>query len=341
MKRITICLIVLISLLAHADEPFSFGKQGIVKDTIEIRFEQFPNAHNPSIFKFDQGFLFTFRYCPDLYNQPWISNIGVVLLDQNFRPLSEPQILSTRTEVSRIPSQSEDARVFSYRGRLFLIYNDNTEVTYTKFGDRRDMYMVELIYSAGKFSLATPLKLVYEAKYSTQYWQKNWVPFEWNNRLLLAYRVEPHEILYVNFTNGACYQCYETSGNISWDFGVLRGSAPPQLVDGEYLSFFHSGKITASPASNGQELWHYFMGAYTFSRSPPFQITKISPQPIVGEDFYTYTPYYKRVIFPGGFVVSGDSIYVAYGKNDCEMWIATLDKNALMKSLKQVKRLDD
>ena len=91
--------------------------------------------------------------------------------------------------------------------------------------------------------------------------------------------------------------------------------------------------ITSSPVSWGWEMWHYFMGAYTFSAEPPFQITKISQKPIYADEFYTQSDNWKRVVFPGGFVSSGQNIYVAYGKDDCEMWIAALDKEALMNSL--------
>ena len=78
------------------------------------------------------------------------------------------------------------------------------------------------------------------------------------------------------------------------------------------------------------------MGAYTFSADPPFAITSYTKKPIVGEGFYTDSNYYKRVIFPGGFVVSDSVIYLAYGKDDSEIWIATIDKAALKKALMPV-----
>ena len=78
------------------------------------------------------------------------------------------------------------------------------------------------------------------------------------------------------------------------------------------------------------------MGAYTFSPTPPFQITRFTPEPIVAEGFYTQSSQWKRVIFPGGFVVADPYIYVAYGKHDVEMWIATIDKAELKKALKPV-----
>lgn len=305
----------------------------IVIATKQIVFDEYPGAHNPSIIQFGDNFLLTFRYVPDMYRQPWTSYIGVVLLNHDFEAITEPQLLNTRSRMSKTPSQSEDARVFSSWGRFFVIYNDNIDVCCPSYGDRRDMFIAELCSDQGVFTLSQPTKLIHYQKYRSSLWQKNWVPFEWNNRLLITYSVSPHEIIYPNFLTGECYMCYETEFLHEWDFGTLRCSAPPLLVDGEYLSFFHSGKVIASEASYGHEIWHYFMGAYTFAPDPPFAITSYTKKPIVGEGFYTGGSYYKRVIFPGGFVVSNSAIYLAYGKDDSEIWIATIDKEALKKAL--------
>jgi predicted GH43/DUF377 family glycosyl hydrolase len=308
----------------------------IVIATKRIPLEDYPGAFNPSIIRFEEKFLLTFRYCPDS-NNAWLNQIGVVLLNDSFEQISEPQLLNTRPKNSKTPSQAEDARIFSYRGRLFLIYNDNVEIIFPRSWERRDMYMAELLWDHQQYTLSSPLKLVYEEKYHSQKWQKNWIPFEWNNQLLLSYTLNPHEVIYPNLMSGECYHCYDSWEPLNWSMGTLRGSTPPQLVDGEYLAFFHSAIIMASPASWGWEIWHYFMGAYTFSAEPPFQITKMTPSPIIEEGFYTPSNAEKRVIFPGGFVVSGPYIYLAYGKDDREVWIATLDKEALKSALAPIE----
>lgn len=310
-----------------------FGESKIVISTKRILLENYPGAHNPSILKVDQGYLLTFRYVPDPENG-WLNYIGIVLLNNAFEPVSEPQLLNTRSKHSKTPSQSEDARIFVYKDRIFLIYNDNLDKVSPTTWERRDMYLAELCWERPhQFTLSSPLKLVYEEKYNTQFWQKNWIPFEWNDQLLFTYTLNPHEIIYPNLKNGSCYHCYDSYATLDWKLGTLRGSTTPQLVDGEYLAFFHSGAVLSSTASWGWDMWHYFMGAYTFSAEPPFQITKITPDPIVGEGFYTISNAEKRVIFPGGFVIADSFIHVAYGKDDREIWIATLDKGALYKAL--------
>lgn len=305
----------------------------IVIATKRINLTDFPGAFNPSLIKTDKNYLLTFRYCPDHYYCPSLNYIGVVLLDEKFDPISEPQLLNTRIKGSPTVSQAEDARIFSYRERLFLIYNDNIEINSPNINQRRDMFMAELSYANDHFVLSAPLKLVYGEKYHTAWWQKNWVPFEWNKNLMLIYSTHPHEIIFPNLTSGECYSCYQTQAAFAWDWGKLRGSTPPQLDDGEYWAFFHSSLQTSSPCSLNQNLWHYFAGVYTFSAEPPFEMKKMLPFPIVAEGFYTFSPSLKKVIFPGGFVISNSSIYLAYGKDDAEIWIATIDKNALKKAM--------
>jgi predicted GH43/DUF377 family glycosyl hydrolase len=79
------------------------------------------------------------------------------------------------------------------------------------------------------------------------------------------------------------------------------------------------------------------MGAYTFSPEPPFEVTRISPSPIVGKNFYhgvthrTWKP--LRVVFPGGFVSDEKHVWIVYGRQDHEVWAAKLDKQKLLQSL--------
>lgn len=309
---------------------------GIVFETKQIFLERYPEAHNPSIINTDKGLLMTFRVVPDPQTL-WISYIGVVLLDDSLRPISEPQLLDTRFDNTKTPSQSEDARIFAYNDRLYLLYNDNVDRVNPSTQYRRDMYLAELIETDGKYEMTPPLKLCHEEKYGGQLWQKNWVPFVWNDTLLYAYSIIPHEILYDQNQDGMCSPLYATEAQNRWSWGPLRGGTPALLVDGEYLAFFHSSVYTSSKASGGKKMWHYYMGAYTFSAEPPFEITKISQKPIVEKTFYTKSDFNKRVIFPGGFVVMEDKIYFSYGKDDTQSWIGIIDKEALKRSLVPVE----
>jgi predicted GH43/DUF377 family glycosyl hydrolase len=306
--------------------------------TTQIKLKEFPCIWNPSLIKSKEGFLFTFRYCL-APTRPWISYVGCVMLNDSLEPISKPQLLNTREPGDPTSSQAEDARVFVCNGQAYLLYNDNIEIENPKAEHRRDMFIAKILYQQGHFKLSKPIKLYHPEKYRQSRVQKNWVPFDWKGNILFAYSINPHEVLYPNLITGECYSVSEVPFGTYWRWGHWRGGTPALLVDGDYLSFFHSSTIKSSEASNGVVMYHYYMGAYTFASEPPFDVIATSTSPIIGNGFYTHSGYDKRVIFPGGFALVGPTIYVAYGKDDGEAWIAIIDKVKLKKSLQPVKGL--
>lgn len=340
MKKFFLSLLLMFCALQSSLPAFELNEcfddeNKIVKATKRIYLSACPGAYNPSIIQFNDGYLLTFRYLPNRSEESWISYIGIIHLNKSFDPISKIQLLDTRLYNSSTPSQSEDARIFSCNNRLYVVYNDNMDLVFPSTWERRDMYIAELVYDGRKFIVGEPLKLVHETKYRQSPWQKNWSPFEWNGSLLFSYMISPHEVIIPDMETGICSPFCMTHKPIMWRHGMIRGGTPAELVDGEYLAFFHSGIITSSLSSDNQDFWHYFMGAYTFSAEPPFEITGISQDPIDAPGFYTYSNYNKRVIYPGGFIVDGENVYVAYGKDDTEVWIATMDLTGLKKSMKR------
>jgi predicted GH43/DUF377 family glycosyl hydrolase len=332
-------LLLISAQFAHASLKNS---EDIIIDTKRLYLpEEFPGAHNPSIVEYGDGYLLCFRHTPKKYFEHWISYIGIAELDANFELVSGPQLLDTRVVSQETPSQSEDARIFSVNGKFYVVYNDNIEFVQPYSWERRDMYLAEVLYDGKQFTLDTPLKLTHEnmGKHRDSPWQKNWTPFDWENELMLLYEINPLEVLHPNLKTGKGHVVSSTKKEIKWSFGGLRGGSPALLVDGEYLAFFHSAEYMKSPSSDDMELWHYFMGAYTFSASPPFELTSMSADPLNSPSFYTYSSYYKRVIYPGGFVVRGPTLFLSYGKDDCELWIATIDLQALYNSMKPVTNI--
>eukprot|EP01035_Chromulina_nebulosa_P064543 gene64543-88297_t len=118
----------------------------------------------------------------------------------------------------------------------------------------------------------------------------------------------------------------------------MRGGTPALRVDSNhYLSFFHSsGRLSKKAPLT------YVMGAYLFSSSPPFEITHVSPEPIMHQTFINVSLgwAYRAVdyiAFPMGFVIMDPFIYLSYGKNDRDSWILKLNKTGLLNSLKPVE----
>jgi len=313
--------------------------QEFVLETKRIEIPGYPYAFNPSMIRWNGYILMSFRLIPDpklCYN----SVLGLILLDGNFDPIGEPQIFSMRETGSLIPPRAEDARLFYIGDRLYIAYSDNRNMMINRGGFR--MEIGEIHYDSGLFSIRNVQRLTEYEGEDSNVREKSWVPFEYQGSLFLAYNIMPHLIFCPIQGTDRCDTVTMTHPQINWNWGIVRGGTPAlQLENGEYLAFFHSVKKMASIHSKGKETAHYFLGAYTFNGEFPFQITQFSPEPIVGRGFYTgatYKPYWAPIqcVFPAGLIIEDDSIFVSYGRQDHEIWIAKLDKSKLLSSLSSV-----
>lgn len=342
MKFALLLSCLLFSLqLTGADKkvhPREFAED-IILSTKEINIPSFPCAFNPSLCKTKEGYLLLFRYrTPGEMSN--VSYIGIVRLDASFKLKGKAQLLNTRWLNAHTPSQSEDARLFTIGEEPYLIFNDNREIVSPRTNQRRDMYLCKLLYDGESFSLTQPLKLTHPEKLEgprPDQWEKNWVPFDWEKKPLLSYTVCPHEVIFPDLKSGICHTVCKSDYNHPWDWGIIRGGTPAILIDGQYLAFFHSRVKTTSPASMGIAMPHYYMGAYTFAPQPPFALTHISTSPLIAKKFYTRSHHHSRIIFPGGFLVEKGHIFLAYGKDDQEIWLAKIDKRKLLQSLKKIE----
>jgi len=341
LQRVFFVWIFLAGSALFGSDPLDLEEQTdeFVLETKRIEIPGYAYAFNPSIVKWRGHIILCFRDIPDP-KQSFTSNLGLIWLNENFSPVSEPQILDLREEIPYIPCRAEDGRLVIFQDRLFLVYSDNREEAISKGGFR--LYIAELEFNGSTFS-ATHIECLsqYEGE-SRNIREKNWVPFVYENSLLLAYSLNPHKIFYPILGTGACETVACTNQSLDWNWGELRGGTPGLLENGEYLALFHSSIPMLSAHSNGREILHYFMGAYTFSATPPFHLTKISPHPIVGKNFYrgpTYRPYWKsvRVVFPGSYIIDGPHLWVAYGRQDHEVWVAKFDKQKLLDSLVSIQ----
>ncbi len=326
MKKLA--FIFLISFCANAlghietDEPFI--------STQRIEIPKFKSARNSSLLQYEQGYLLTFRYDPKYT----IKYMGIVQLDANFRLISQPKIFKNFSDETPIPTFMEDARIFAYNNEIYLLYNGSLDPSYKKFVNRRDMFISKLSTDCNQFSLSAALMLINPEHHGNQLWEKNWVPFVWKDNLMMAYSFNPHEIMITDLETGNCPVYCKTTSSVDWKWGEIRGGTPAQLVDGDYLAFFHSSIDFPSGAR------HYYIGAYTFASEPPFQITKITLEPLIAKTFYTTGMKSRRSIFPCGYTISDEKIYLTYGKNNSEVWIATIDKSKLYSLLSKVETVE-
>lgn len=302
-----------------------------------------PHAFNPSIVSFQGQYLLSFRIIPDRKNS-YTTYLGLVRLDKNFDCIGDPQIISTRPTDSSVPSRAEDGRLIWVGHRLYIIYDDNEDKVIGKSGFR--LFIGEVHFNGEKFSIREIEKITKYEGADPNLREKAWTPFVYDKNLLLSYSIVPHKIFSPWIGRGFCKTVAESKSEVNWPYGIIRGgtSALKGVADkDEYLSIFHSSMPMESKQSEGKRMLHYFMGAFTFSSEPPFELTRISAKPIIGKQFYsgtTHKPYWHplRVVFPVGYVFDDSYIYVVYGRQDHEIWVAKLDKAGLVNSLIPVQR---
>lgn len=311
--------------------------QDFVLESKEIQIPGYPLSFNPAIIQWQDKLLFFFRTHDPVTQST--DGMGVVWVDEDFNPISIPQILDIPFENRNFPSKKQEPRPLAIGDHLYLIFNNT--ISPSAFPEIRRMYICEIFYDGRYFSVSSPECFTHFPGEMEMRPEKNWVPFEDDGTLFLSQSISPHRVMQPIFGTGACLLAYETSPNVVWDWGVLRGGSPALLVDGEYLAFFHSCINFPSIYSKGKKTLHYMMGAYTFSADPPYTLTRISPEPIVGKNFYhgrnDYTLWKPlHVVFPGGFIYDDDYIWVVYGRQDHELWVVKLDKRKFMSSLVSV-----
>jgi len=116
----------------------------------------------------------------------------------------------------------------------------------------------------------------------------------------------------------------------------MRGGTPALLIHQSYLTFFHSKrKLRGKPRAT------YFIGAYTFTKDPPFTILSMSTEPIVGKGFYEgkHAPQpYDYILYPTSFTYDKheDTIRLYFGRQDVDTWFAKLNVSGLLNSLARV-----
>jgi len=307
--------------------------QDFVLETQQIEIPGHPLAFNPSIIRWQGRLLLSFRI---RYPETLINQIGLIFLDEEFHPDGSAQILDIRMPDPLSVPKRQDPRLVAIGDKLFVVYNN---VLLRNFKPEiRRMFAAEVHFDGTGFYVDQAEYLRYFEDEKPDRSDKNWVPFDYEGTLLMARFLDPHWVLRPIWGTGICETFSKSARPIYWDWGQLRGGTPALLINpDEYLAFFHSSINMPSLHSKGKIVRHYFMGAYVFSAHPPFEIKRMSSEPIIGKNFYlgkehqTWKP--LHVVFPGGFVFDDRYIWIAYGRQDHEIWIVKLDKERLLNSL--------
>lgn len=317
-----------------------------VLEVKKIEVPGFPFAFNGSVTRWRGKLLLAFRVHDIDYEQELcihesaisssigVSKIGIVQLNEDLEPITEPQILE-------MTIGAQDPRILCIDEKLCLVFCEIIQEGEAAGLSRMGSAFLE--FDGEKFHLSSYIVFEIFNGESSKRHEKNWVPFDYHGHLLFSYSLLPHCVLAPLLKEGCCKTLAVSQSPINWLWGELRGGTPAVVFDEHhYISFFHSSINIASKHSSYRKIPHYFMGAYLFKKEYPFNITHMSKEPIFAPGFYDgreYDPYWHPVcvVFPTGILHHDDQIWVSYGRQDHENWILKLDRNKLAKSLKRLK----
>lgn len=323
---------------AHALIDLGARTQEFVLETKKLSFPEFPDAFNPCIFRWKERIFLSFRARDRLTGAT--NRVFITQLDQKMNPIGKLYPFTVyQDELSG--DLIQDPRYLAIGDKLYVVYSNTWKLPTDTI---RRVFVSEVLFDGTQFIAHNAEVFLKFDGIPDNKFEKNWCPFEYEGQLLLAYTINPHKIFLPLFGRKKCETIVSTEIEKAWEWGELRGGTQAFLVDGQYLSFFHSTLVMRSVQSDGHAMPHYFMGAYTFEKYPPFSLTQISPDIILDKSFYD-PPYHQtwkplRVVFPCGFVFDESTIWVSYGRQDHEMWIVTLNKKKLLESLVPVTPLD-
>ncbi len=311
--------------------PFA-DQEKIVLGVKEVAIRQVDAPYNAALTKNEKGeYLLFFRY--DIKEKGSFNHnyIAVVELDEKLEQKSNFKPIDIRSEFGN------DPRVIKNHSQFFLVYND----TFSSNPKDRIMKIAEIDLSDYQLKYITGLDRRLKPT------EKNWVPFHFcggaSDEVCFIYSIQPYDVLKLENTRENNLKKLMEISRIDpfpWSWGPPRGGTPAELVNGEYLTFFHS-----SFKDWYGRRW-YAMGAFTFEAKPPFKITAVSPHPILFDGIYT-SPHLNgasnklRCIFPSGLLITEDGkLLVSCGENDSSVKIITFDQDALLNSLIPLNELN-
>lgn len=331
----------------------------IVVKTKLVKFnEDISNAYNGSILEQNDGYLLVFRHdttdvwCKECsYKKP---QIKMVSLNKKFQQINPIKTILPDT------SFSEDARLHYLSGKLFLTFNDDPmalrasrsetskskgnknyarRLRYHSHPARRRLFIGKLSPIHGHLS---GIKRIPPVLLRLAPVEKNWTPFEYpeqSGNLYYIYTTSPYQIIKVGNVNNKLESkilpIIEHRIDDVWQkdaWGEIRGGSPARLVDGVYITFFHSWKRHTG-------CWYYVMGAYAFEAKPPFKVLAITPHPIIFDEMYSAPHRIKKLhaLYPAGFAIERKGkktlLHVSCGENDTSIRIVTIDKKALFRAM--------
>jgi hypothetical protein len=290
---------------------------------------------NPALLRLADGWLLAYRVVVEPESK---RRIGLCRLDEQFRIVPQSTMPFsdgvTFPDPARLAVQAlswfADPRLYRLGGRIFLYWNSGWhEPQNHQFLQELDERTLAPIGSAREMRMSV----------GRQKLEKNWSLFEHRDSLFAIYSVSPHRVLRFDLTGDGDIEFVElvpavpNPGGYAQVHGGLRGGAPPQQVDGRYVSICHS--IENEPAG-----YCYVAAAYAFAGQPPFapiamplRPLPIAVAPAARRQLPKLNPAIDAVLYPCGAVHTNGTWYISLGVDDERCAIAAMADDELWRTL--------
>lgn len=236
------------------------------------------------------------------------SEIAVAEVTDRFVPVGVPKKLELQHRDAYYGR--EDPRLFVFRDKLHVSFIGVVGKVSPQKGDTPVSHTNQMYARLGP-DLQT--EQIFHPQHPRRLsWEKNWVFFESDDRLLAVYKTSPnHEVVVVD--GERVEPSYSTPNRLKWGGGERRGGATPVRVGGEWWCFAHD-RIEL----NRHRVYRTYL--YTFDARHPFAPRRHLTTPLLSANPSTKpADQYASVVFPGGAVLSDGWWYVAHGVHD--RWI--------------------
>lgn len=284
----------------------------------------FPFGYNPCLIHHAGKRLMAYRWHGGGTLASWLA---IAELDADFNPVENSRIyvLGVAEHLS-----IDDPRLFVFQGDLYCSY---VVSTWPEHPPKCVVRYGRLIKQGDVWKIEQSFQPAYGHNDNTAL-EKNWVPFQYDNRLFFIYDNQPEQVV-IEVVGDRVVSEYK-SPTPHWFWGKLHGGTTP-LRDGagnDMLRFFHTRMDNEIPPTR----WRYRIGAALMEPEPPFAITAISDKPIItgSEDDdlsamhrASCIHHKKSVVFPMGALVDNGTFLLSLGINDCECAIARLQADDL------------
>lgn len=201
----------------------------------------------------------------------------------------------------------EDPRIFKYYNKIWI------------YAHYRGVENGTFIHKPVIFDMNTPNKLITLKYNNMNGFEKNWIPFVYDDNLYFEYTIHPHIILKCDTNTGNCLKVYETTFNniLKKDVG---GGAPAQLITYNNKSYYLN--IGHTRVHEPKFIRNSFF--YIFNAQPPFNVLGLT------KDF---TIQNNDIEFATGLIVKRDKVTISVGIQDCYSILVEYDLKDIMDAM--------